>query len=280
MFGDPQSSIPILQVRFGVLNRSPTTLCTRPLLPSTHNSRCTPLARLLGARHVDHWLRSNSHADRMQKSHAARSQSQHRAFVTTVNICTQLVILAVRFALSSTQRHSGCFTGSIGSVCARQHTRWSRFSLWMHQILTETPPKLVTTLPSTILLQRQSSFSSSLSNAWTAPLTLESAAIHVEACRHHLLHRLTPNCNSASFFLVFHRVIAPVLCLGSLDLSPRSSGLSSSAARGCCLACALLCAAQGRMSACRTRPAANPGGPQGGAQTGRSPGGGGCLDGS
>ena len=44
------------------------------------------------------WLRSNSHADRMQKSHAARSQSRHRTFVTEVNTCAQLVILTVRFA--------------------------------------------------------------------------------------------------------------------------------------------------------------------------------------
>ena len=50
---DSQLSIPILQVRFGVQNRSPTTLCTRSPLPSTHNSLCTPLAHLLGACRVD-----------------------------------------------------------------------------------------------------------------------------------------------------------------------------------------------------------------------------------
>ena len=75
-----------------------------------------------------------------------------------------------------------------------------------------------------------------------------------------------------------HRVVAPLSCLGPLDLSPCSLGLSSSAGSGGCLSCALLCALQGRMSACRTRPAANPGGPQGGAQTGRSPGGGGWTE--
>ena len=80
------------------------------------------------------------------------------------------------------------------------------------------------------------------------------------------------------FSSFLHRVVAPMLCLGLLDLSPRSSGLSSSATQGRCFSCALLCAALGRMSACRTRPAANPGGPQGGAQTGRSPGGGGWTE--
>ena len=80
-------------------------------------------------------------------------------------------------------------------------------------------------------------------------------------------------CVSSSLF--FHRVVAPMLCLGPLDPSPCSLGLSSSPRSGGCSSCALLCAVQGCMSACRTRPAANPGGPQGGAQTGRSPGGGG-----
>ena len=103
---------------------------------------------------------------------------------------------------------------------------------------------------------------------------LESASFHVATCHHHLLHHLTPVCNSVPFFLVFHRVVAPVLCLGSLEPSPCSLGLSSSPGSGGCSSCALLCAVQGCMSAFRTELAANPGGPQGGAQTGRSPGGG------
>ena len=49
----PTFLIPILQVRFDVKNRFPTTLCTRSLLPSTHNSPCTPLTHLLGACRVD-----------------------------------------------------------------------------------------------------------------------------------------------------------------------------------------------------------------------------------
>ena len=84
--------------------------------------------------------------------------------------------------------------------------------------------------------------------------------------------------SSLPFLLRFssflHHVVTPTSCLGPLDLSPHSLGFPSSIAWGRCLACALLCATQGRMSACRTRPATNPGGPQGGAQTGRSPGGG------
>ena len=75
----------------------------------------------------------------------------------------------------------------------------------------------------------------------------------------------------SSFFL---RVVAPASCLGPPDPSPHSLGLSSTLDSGGCLSCALICAVQGRMSVCRTGPAANPGGPQGGAQTGRRPGGG------
>ena len=78
------------------------------------------------------------------------------------------------------------------------------------------------------------------------------------------------------FSSFFHCVVAPIPCLGPLDLSSYSLGLSSHAGSGGCSTCALLCAALGRMSACRTRPAVNPGGPQGGAQAGRSPGGGGA----
>ena len=51
--GVSQLSIPILQVRFGVQNRSAMTLHTHSLLLSTHNSSYTPLACLLGARRVD-----------------------------------------------------------------------------------------------------------------------------------------------------------------------------------------------------------------------------------
>ena len=116
-----QLSIPTLQVRFGVQNRSPTTLCTRSLLPSTHNSLCTPLDRLLGARRVDHWLRSTSHADRMQKSHAARSQSRHRTFVTKVNICAQRIILTVRFAYFPASATPTASQAALG-VCVHDST--------------------------------------------------------------------------------------------------------------------------------------------------------------
>ena len=45
-----------------------------------------PIRHFAGALSRRLWLRSISHADRMQKLHAARSRSQHRAFVTRVNI--------------------------------------------------------------------------------------------------------------------------------------------------------------------------------------------------
>ena len=114
-------------------------------------------------------LRSISHADRMQKSHAARSRSRHRTFVTEVNMCAQLVILTVYFASFSSQRHSNCFTGSKGSVCAPQHTRWSQFPLCIDQNLTASTTKPVTTIAFDYLLQRQPCFSSPFSSAWTAP---------------------------------------------------------------------------------------------------------------
>ena len=94
--------------------------------------------------------------------------------------------------------------------------------------------------------------------------------IFLRHCHHQRLH-LTPVCHCTSFF---HCAATPGSCLGPLDLSPRSLGFSSSARSGRCSSSARSCAAQGRMSACRTRPAANPGGPQGGAQTGRRWGGG------
>ena len=103
---------------------------------------------------------------------------------------------------------------------------------------------------------------------------LDSSSLHVEARLHHPLHRLFPSCNSALFSSFFLRVVAPASCLGPLDPSPRSLKLPSSVPRGCCSSCALSCASQGRMSACRTRPAANPGCRQGAAQTGRRWGGG------
>ena len=53
MLGDPQFSIPILQVRFGVRTHSATILRTRSLLPPTHNNLCTPLERLLGVHCVE-----------------------------------------------------------------------------------------------------------------------------------------------------------------------------------------------------------------------------------
>ena len=129
--------------------------------------------------------------------------------IATSHICDQSQHLctahhpngSVRFF--SSQRHSNCFTGSVGSVCARQHTRWSRFPLCMLQVLTASTTKPVTTLPSTILSV------DSLAPRRHSPalgqllLMLESSSFRVEARFHHLLHRLTADCNSASFFIVF-----------------------------------------------------------------------------
>ena len=140
----------------------------------------------------------------------------------------------------------------------------------MRQILTASTTKPVTTLPSTILA------TASLPPRRHSPalgqllLILASASVRVEDRLHHLLHHLATKLQFCALSLFLP---ASMLCLGPLALLPRSSGLSSSTARGRCLAYALLCVAQGRMSACRTRPAANRGGPQGGTQTGRSPGG-------
>ena len=100
---------------------------------------------------------------------------------------------------------------------------------------------------------------------------LESAAICVEDRRRHLLRHLTP---ALQFCVVSSFLPAPLSCLGPLDLSPRSSGLSSSAGSGGCSSCALLCASQGCMSACWTEPAANPGGPREGLRQGDVRGGG------
>ena len=142
----------------------------------------------------------------------------------------------------------------------------------MRRILTESPPSTgYHHLPSTLFSTE------SLASRRHSPalgqllLMLQSAAICVEDRRRHLLRHLTP---ALQFCVVSSFLPAPLSCLGPLDPSPCSLGLSSHAGSGGCSTCALLCALQGRMSACRTRPAANPGGPQGGAQTGRSPGGG------
>ena len=88
------------------------------------------------------------------------------------------------------------------------------------------------------------------------------------------LHRLTPVCHPAALLLLSPACSRTNILSWSLDLSPPSLGFSPSTQSGRCSSSARFCAAQGRMSACRTRPAANPGGPQGGAQTGRRPGGG------
>ena len=104
---------------------------------------------------------------------------------------------------------------------------------------------------------------------------LESSSLRVETHLHHLLHRLTPVCNSASVFVIF----PSCRCTNALSWSTRPiaafPGPLFLRCSGGCSSCALLCAVQGCMSACRTRPEVNPGGPQGGAQTGRSPRGGG-----
>ena len=77
---------------------------------------------------------------------------------------------------------------------------------------------------------------------------------------------------------LFRRHVAPSSCLSLLNPAPHSLGFSPPSHRGRCFTSARSYAAQGHMSACRTRPAANPGGPQGGAQTGRRPGGGGWKE--
>ena len=144
-------------------------LCTRSLLPSTHNSQCTPLDHVC-------WVPIASIIAAIDFACRSHAEIACRAItIATSHICdsSQHVRAAhhpngsVRFF--SSQRHSNCFTGSIGSVCARQHTRWSRFPLCIAPNLTASTTKPVTTLPSTILLQRQPCSSSPLSNAWTAP---------------------------------------------------------------------------------------------------------------
>ena len=116
------SSIPILSVRFGARTRFPTTLRTRSPLPSTHNSLCTPLQPLLGGLSCRFRLRSLLHADRMRKSHAARSSSRHRRFVTRVTIRAQLVAVTVRVAFFVSQHHASRSPTASGAY-ARGSTR-------------------------------------------------------------------------------------------------------------------------------------------------------------
>ena len=68
------------------------------------------------------WLRSISHADRMQKSHAAQSRFHHRTFVTKVNICAQLIIPAVRFASFPASVTPAVSEAALG-VCVHGNTR-------------------------------------------------------------------------------------------------------------------------------------------------------------
>ena len=200
-------------------------------MPSTHNISCTPLVLLLAACRVDYWLRSISHADRIPKSHAARSISHHRRFVTRVTILRS----------SSSYRFSSRFLHPAPlqllhwqqRKCGRltAHSLVALSSLHSPQSNRNSTTKLVTTLPSTIFLQRQSPLSSSLFNARTAPPGAESASFSVETWHPHPLHRLASVCNSASFSS-FCRCTN--LCLGLLDPSPRSLGLSSSPGSGRC----------------------------------------------
>ena len=81
-----------------------------------------PIKHFTGGLSLRLWLRSISHADRMQKSHAARSRSQHRTFVTEVNICAQLAILTVQFASFSPSVTPAASQAALG-VCAHDSTR-------------------------------------------------------------------------------------------------------------------------------------------------------------
>ena len=112
------------------------------------------------------------------------------------------------------KRHSHCFPGSVGSLCARQHTRWRRFSLHLRRILTELPPSTgYHHLPSTLFSTE------SLAPRRHSPvlgqllLMLESAAICVEDRRRHLLRHLTP---ALQFCVVSSFLPAPLSCLGLL----------------------------------------------------------------
>ena len=81
-----------------------------------------PISTFAGRPSRRSWLRSTSHADRMQKSHAARSQSQHRTFVTKVNICAQHIILTVRFASFPASAIPPTSQAALG-VCVHDSTR-------------------------------------------------------------------------------------------------------------------------------------------------------------
>ena len=137
-------------------------------------------------------LRSPSHADRMRKSHAARSPSQHRAFVTKVTIRTQFVALTVRVAFFVSQHHSSC-----SPAASRAYARGStRAGVVPRSRFTKSEPKLVTNRPSTIFHHRQSCPLSSLFSAWTAPPGAESASFCVDDC-------LPPSVASSHFSLQF-----------------------------------------------------------------------------
>ena len=186
-------------------------------------------------------------------------------------MCAQRSILTVRFTSFSTNATPTASQAALG-VCVHDSTR---VGVVFRFICAKIEPRHLLTgyhhRSSTIFSTDGLDACRHSPTLGQLLLVLESASIRAEARRHHLLYNLTPVlqfCALSSFLL------APMLCLGPLDLSPHSLGLSSSPGSGGCSSCALLCALRGRMSACRTRPAANPGGPQGGAQTGRSPGGG------
>ena len=115
------------------------------------------------------------------------------------------------------KRHSHCFPGSVGSLCARQHTRWRRFSLHLRRILTESPLSTgYHHLPSTLFSTE------SLAPRRHSPalgqllLMLESAAICVEDRRRHLLRHLTP---ALQFCVVSSFLPAPLSCLGLLTIA-------------------------------------------------------------
>ena len=169
----------------------------------------------------------------------------------------------------SSQRHSNCSTGSIGSVCARQHTRWSHFPLCIapnsnrvhhqtgyHHCLRLSAPAIALLLIAILQRLDSSSWCSSLRPSALKLVSPPSAASSHSSLQFCVV--LIVSLHQCSVLVRLTSRRAPQASLPPL-LGVAASPAHSSAPR---------------MSACRTRPAANLGGPQGGAQTGRSPGGG------